>query len=378
MNTLPLLVLALAFPQDPAAAPSALDDGMELRLEASGRALPGLAWGVEPHAPVVIALGRTGSTPAAWAPTRARLASLGLGVLALAPPDGGAFRSADLELALAHLHETGADTTRVALIAWGDAAPAALDHGVRHPGLVRSVSLLDPRLDAYDLGRLGDWPATSLQLLETGAWVPASGVLAAALPDGPQEWFASAELSGPLGPSDDACTEALAQHLASKLATPDLVVPWFEVGDERVDQPGFVSHTLRLTRTVYTHNHGADAHPRYVLMTYCVGDVFTVGLMTRQPFAGELCFVAGGISGSYAWDTAAKTVGPVTAEGALMEIVPSHAGFRDWHWTQFELPRAIVFGEDGAELMIGFHPTAGETVHLPGNELPFAARLGRR
>lgn len=373
MNPLAFLLVTLALPQDPVDAPRALLVGPPERQ------LAGLAWGAGELAPVVVALGPRGRAPAEWGATRARLSALGCDVLALAPPEDEPFVAGDLDAALAHLHANGADTSRVAVLAWGDAAPAALEHALAQPGLTRGVTLLAPRFGAWELTRLSAWPATSLQLVESGTGLPVGGVLAAALPDEPQAWYRRVNLHGPVDPDTDACASAVAEHLAATLAPPDLVVPWFAADDERVGQPGFVSRTLRLTRTV--PRAGAppeEPAPRFVLMTYCVGDAFTLGMMTRQPFAGVVCFVAGPVSGSFAWDTETRTVGAVEATGAAVELAPAPAGFRDWHWTQLDLPREVVFQGARAELLVGFHPTGGAPVHLPGDELAFSARLSRR
>lgn len=266
---------------------------------------------------------------------------------------------------LAWLSARDLDTTRLGLVGLGEGAASVVATRAAHPDAVRAAALISPPASALNAS---DWGETPLFLYEAGAARSAlAGVVEALQPMGrlgvrlPRE--------GPRGSDflDGNGNRSLVTSWMRDLLvlTAYLSVPAYPQGDQRVARPGFLDQTRRVGR-----EHGGTG---FELMTWCVGDVWTVGAMVYGPFTGAVTFEVEGHELEVPLDTraAAGEDLPVLRNKAPCDLVGSMASSRGWTWVTLELGRPL----DNARLALTYRPTEGEPLRLPGAGSSFGVHL---
>ena len=288
--------------------------------------------------------------------------------------DGELFRAmhADVAAAVEFLRSRGADTTRVAVLGASVGCSVAVDAAVRDPSAFRSLALMTPGaayLGVDTLEHLQRWPGLPALVLtsteEQASVDRVAGPLAAAAPAVTRhEVFEGAGLHGTrmLG-RVPGVEERLVAFFRETLVRPDLTVPSFAEDDERVETAGFVRETRRVSRTrTMPQPDGPDAtavEETFILMAFAVGDVLTLGAMTRQPFAGTVHLELGAARLSFDWDTETRDAVSVAVAGsealAALSLKGQRASFRGTHWVNLELPVADAWTGDAVPLLSLIH-----------------------
>jgi len=147
---------------------------------------------------------------------------------------------------------------------------------------------------------------------------------------------------------------------------PTLTVPRFEADDPRVDTPGFVGQTTRMSRVV--------DETTYTLMIFAVGEVLTLGAMVEGSFDGTAEWRGGDRSFTVpvARDDRGAAGVPVTGE----DLVGSHGGFDEFDWVNVEVPLAEWL-PDGTTVGLTFRSGSG-TVALPEGADAYVSELAIR
>ena len=313
-------------------------------------------------APTVICLPMYTSTLSSYSPLVAPLLVRGMNVLTLdlrghgesAPElaklvkdrDKDVFQAMhlDVEAAVTWLESQGFDPTRVGLVGASVGCSVAAARAARDAGPFRAVVLMTPGAGYLGIDTLADaanWSGTPLLVLsskeeyERGvkavdeAFRPvASDMLVDVYSE---RSIHGTRMFGKVGGVEERIGDWLAERLVE---SPRLVVPQFAADDPRVKTPGFIRRTLRVARTV--------EGKRFELMTYVVGDTWTVGAKLQGEFKGAVELSVGGRVLTFDLDTAnlAKEGVPISVDGEASKLEGQAGAFRGWSWISLELPLA--------------------------------------
>lgn len=274
----------------------------------------------------------------------------------------------DLAPLLAWLSARGLDTTRLGLVGLGEGATSVVATRAAHPDAVRAAALISPPASVLEAS---DWAETPLFLYEAG---PARSALAEVVKTLQPMGRLGVRLprQGPRGCDflDGHGNRSLVTSWMRDLLvhTAYLAVPAYPAGDERVDRPGFVNETRRVGRE--------RGETGFELMTWSVGEVWTVGAMVHGSFTGTVTFEVEGHELEVALDTAAVPEGTLSVlrNGAPCDLVGHRASFRGWTWVNLELARPL----ENARLALTYRPSEGEPLRLPGVGSNFGVHLVER
>ncbi len=339
-------------------------------------------------APTVICLPMYRSTLSSYEPLVAPLLARGMNVLTLdlrghgesAPELAERVRSRDAEVfqamhldveaAVEWLESQGFDPTRVGLVGASVGCSVAAARAARDAGPFRGVVLMTPGAKYLGIDTLADaarWSGTSLLVL-TSKEEYDRGVKAVdeafrpVVADLKVEVFSERSIHGTrMFGKVKGVEEQIADWLAKRLVeAPRLTVPHFSADDPLVQSPGFIRRTLRVARRV-------DGK-RFELMTYAVGESWTVGAKLQGEFAGTVELNVGGRMLVFDLDTAdlPKEGVPVKVDGAASDL-KGHAGsFRGWTWISLDLPIDGWAKEKRGALTLRYVPSKGTAHSIPG------------
>ncbi len=174
----------------------------------------------------------------------------------------------------------GADRTRIGLLAVRSTAPVAIRTSIEERASVRALALIEPRDAPRGVNLDSDfaaWDHLPTLVLASGDDVTRSVRLVSALAAFEGTRIAGRALDRPT--KDDAVASFFGSVLGRDV---EIRVPCFESDHPDVRTAGFVRRALRPRR------HVGDAV--HELMTFGVGDRWTLGAMVRQPFEGTVVF----------------------------------------------------------------------------------------
>ena len=258
------------------------DDGLQIVAD---------FYAVDGDAPTVICLPMFGGLRAAYEPLAAALNEAGIQMLALDLRGHGESAPAvaeqiegrklepflemhrDVAAAVDFLGSRGADTSRISLIGGSIGGSVSVDCIVRDPSAFRSLVLLTPGPDYLDmdtLEHLKSWPGTPCLIFSGSDESSLSEPVAKAMGAGPDETTQYVVLpDGDIHGTQmfgriDGIEERIARFYEDTLLRPDLRIPHFPENDPRANTAGFVSQTLRLSRT--TPATEADQGKEFTLM----------------------------------------------------------------------------------------------------------------
>ena len=257
----------------------------------------------------------------------------------------------DVEAGIAFLeNEKGCDATRIGLVGASVGCSVAVDTTVRNPHAVRGVVLLTPGakyLGVPTIEHIARWPGTRIFTFVSSEEQKTSAPVMEALDpfDGSSRMVVNG--SGIHGTrmfgKIPSIEELIANFMESSVA--DLRVPQWAKDSNAPGEPGFFRKTMRPRRTV--------AGVTYSMMTYAVGESFSVGALVNSDFKGKVRFRRDGEPLLIPFDTAAKG-----APRKVGDVEVSQASAGKTHWVMFSCATP-------KKLSLEFLPGKGAKVRLP-------------
>ncbi|MDA1263766.1 MAG: hypothetical protein O2816_01650 [Planctomycetota bacterium] len=269
---------------------------------------------------------------------------------------------------LAWMAERDLDLSRVALVGFGEGCDAVIATRAAAPDLVRAAMLFSPRATAL---RAEEWIETPLYLYDTQRYrIVLEDLIETLMPHHRLATrFAEGDLRSSAFLEEHGHPALIANWLRDLLVSgAPVVVPCYAADDERTKQPGFFASTRR----VWREREGV----RYQLMTFAIGELWTLGAMIQGDFAGEIELEVDGHVHGVALDTGELPTEPlpVLRNGEASQLTAQALSFRGWTWVTLEFKKPYP----NTRFELRFLPSEQRAITLPGDGAQFWVQLVNR